>query len=344
MSRWRKLKIGLPFALAFCGIYFVLDLVALTFAPAMRAAMGNACEVWHRIVLGVSAGLIGLIRIGRRHPALDRPYRRWLQTTPWTSDMPVPLGAVRLVWSDAALLACGILLAQCTIPGSPFLPLITFGLPYLVVAAYAMHVTRQSHFVLLLFGFGGIIRAWDDTAIVLTTMAAMYGVFWINLRTSLAKCSYVALSGKVKFRRGNLGWPFDALRPQPTDTRTTWPAIFIGAALVGWLAYAIDFQYRQADTFDQLTEDGIVVMAGAFMGLIRAVIYTSRCHSPRPIWARILTGRLIAPGYDYVFLTPIAVGIAVFALIMLAPSPRSAYLPIFLGASLLSLILIAFGG
>jgi hypothetical protein len=96
MSRLSRFKIGLGMVILFFLAYFSLDLWALSLDPVARGVFAPLCESWRRLVLTVAFGCLGFFRIVRRHPACNKLYTAWLQTTPWTSDMPLPMGPVQL--------------------------------------------------------------------------------------------------------------------------------------------------------------------------------------------------------------------------------------------------------
>jgi hypothetical protein len=227
---------------------------------------------------------------------------------------------------------------------SPELPVLAFGIGYLLAACLAMTSAGQALAVSVPFGFGAIIRFWDNPALALIIMAATYGIFFLNLRRALSRRSFEALPSELKFPTGVLGFPFEPMRPAPAGVKTTWAGIIVGATLVGWLAYAIDFRFRASLPENQPLINVMIFYITVVLALARLAIYASGFRSPRPLLARILTGKLIVPGYDYVLLTPIAT-IAAGALFGLsAPSSSSDSEPVFLGICLAVLVLIAFGG
>jgi hypothetical protein len=345
MTRLGRLPVAFGLLVLFLAIYFSMDLTFLFALRGIKAAfVAPECDKWHRGVLTIGLGVLGILRVVRFHPVLNSAYTRWLQKTPWTSDMPLPLGPVHLVWTDGVVLVGAMLLARYSTNASTLVPLIAYAIGYLVAGALTMIGTEQPLAVIIPFGLGGVVRLWDYTGFVLAICAGMYGVFALNLRSSLAKCSFVGLSPKLKFPSGNLGWPFDALRPKTTDIKMPWITIVIGAALIGWLAYAIDVRVRLADPSDRSSANPFIIFAGLALALSRMMVYMLGYGSPRPLWARILTGRLIAPSYDYVFLTSIATGAATVFFVILSPSPMSIYEPVHLGGTLAALVIIAVGG
>src|SRR5262245_8847594 len=45
-----------------------------------------------------------LMRVPARHPAGNKQYRRWLETSPWSDRLPPPLGPATPAWKDALLM------------------------------------------------------------------------------------------------------------------------------------------------------------------------------------------------------------------------------------------------
>src|SRR4051794_3175520 len=50
-------------------------------------------------------GWYGAYRALKFHPVVHSKYRQWLELSPWTNRLPLPLGPVMFVWQDALLIA-----------------------------------------------------------------------------------------------------------------------------------------------------------------------------------------------------------------------------------------------
>src|SRR5207249_1213109 len=79
------------------------------------------------LLLAVACFSYASFRTTHCHPFYNARYRRWLQTTPWTSRLPLPLGPIHLVWQDGFVLVMMALLAYLQGDLNP-LHLLTFSL------------------------------------------------------------------------------------------------------------------------------------------------------------------------------------------------------------------------
>ena len=62
-------------------------------------------------MLFMASVLHGTIRVFAIHPIWNEGYQGWLESTPWFSRKPLPLGPVELVWEDGLILGPLILLS-----------------------------------------------------------------------------------------------------------------------------------------------------------------------------------------------------------------------------------------
>jgi hypothetical protein len=124
---------------------------------AAENILASARNARGAIVIAASVGY-GIFRIIRRHPAANNFYRHWLLTTPWTAKMPLPLGPVDLRGWDVAFLITAVAVARFFTDIGSFTPLIAFGMAYLVCATLALAITRRPMTIILLFGFGAVLR------------------------------------------------------------------------------------------------------------------------------------------------------------------------------------------
>jgi hypothetical protein len=173
------------------------------------------------------------------------------------------------------------------------------------------------------FGLGLAVRLWHQPSAALAAAVLLYPLAFIGLRRSLVKFPW-DLSWQEEIHRGlsvqtkgyrsgegdELGWPFERLRPKaPVGTRgiSTRDAILI-SLLAGWWLYAV-----ASLPSDPAVRLGIVyiVHLGA-VGLLavgRLSMYCAGHKAPISLWGRLWKFRLIIPGYDEVFLAPVAVGL-----------------------------------
>src|SRR2546430_2449077 len=65
----------------------------------------------------------GLYRVMKFHPVVQAKYRQWLELSPWTNRLPLPLGPVMFVWQDAVLIGAVTALASMRYGIAPLAPL-----------------------------------------------------------------------------------------------------------------------------------------------------------------------------------------------------------------------------
>ncbi len=316
-----------PLVIAFLVIYSVFNagiwLIHLQ-SNLMAKEMSNALdrESIHGAILGSAAVAYALYRLGRFHPACNRAYSAWLKSSPWSSDRPLPAGPVHLVWQDAV--AVGSLVALAIWPGRvyAFAPLIAFALAYLIGLTCILAVTRTwPCFLAASFiwpGFLLLVRApWLSTALG----AILILVIWRGTRRSFqtfpwpawASANRLGLSGGRSelpdFRFDGavsdpmrLGWPYFTLSPKFKPRSMTVSASLAISALVGWWLYCF-IKCFQAEPMPA----GMVLFLAIVAACARVVIYCMGVVPPFNVWGRMASRRFILPGFDKVFLTPVAV-------------------------------------
>jgi hypothetical protein len=262
-------------------------------------------------------------RIFYFYPVCNHPYRRWLETTPWNSRKPLPLGPVHLVWQDGVVLLVMALLAYVQAPDlNPLQLLTTFLVAYLTALAVNFRPVRQwALFYGVAFGLGLVVRLWHHPWAAAAIAVLLYPLAYAGLRRSLASLPwdlswqeeiYRKLSaqrkGSLSGEADTLGWPFERLRPKApiwTSGILTRDAI-LASILAGWWLYAV-----ASLPADPIVRRGIAlaVHIGA-VGLLSSLLLFAYCTGNMPpisFWGRLWTFRWIIPGYDKVFLAPLAV-------------------------------------
>src|SRR5262245_22736690 len=95
-------------ALAAAGIvYCGFQGIFLSQEWFMRIAffrMNDGAEVLQFVAYGFVGGY-AVYRVAGFHPGYRAGYYLWLRGTPWSSQKPLPMGPVHLVWQDVLLLA-----------------------------------------------------------------------------------------------------------------------------------------------------------------------------------------------------------------------------------------------
>jgi len=313
-------------------------------------------------MLGTSFVILGavsfaLFRLTRFHPAFHPRYAAWLRSSPWTWNRPLPLGPILLVWQDVFVIAVLAGVAWCVHATAAFVP-ITFGLSYLIGLNIAMAVTR-TWLPCLLMAFlwpalfltqdkdfptgcivaGLVIVAWAGTRFSLRTFPWSRNELESmrdsapNLAKSLASAE-IRLPGSEKSvwaQVSNLGWPFNALSPKAKYYSIPRLASISLSLLLGWWVYCVTV------AFESSIVPAAILFFAIFAAFIRLVLYCNGLRTPFNIWGRLATGRLIIPGFDRVFVTPLtAIGIAIAGGVVISHFDPSSPA---IGAGLLALIL-----
>lgn len=272
--------------------------------------------------IGGAAGLYALYRLWRFHPAWNIPYSAWLRCSPWSAGKPLPLGPVHPVWQDAAVL--GILSAVACWRAQPAIPPIVFGLIYLIAMTLTLAFTR-TWVPCLILGF-----LWP--ALILPAMkgppeigifAAVLLATWFGHRESLRQFPWrrgdttdarssgaksplefeiqIAGLSDSAVRTQNLGWPFGWLSPKVGREPIAASTSVAISALFGWWTYCAFVALAIPDC------GPLLVLFGIFAAMLRLAIYCATLGPPFNIWGRFASGRIIVPGFDLVFITPLAV-------------------------------------
>ncbi len=300
--------------------------------PAAAEGFSDMEEVKHirMFILGGTACAIAIYRLWRFHPACSPAYAAWLKLSPWTAGRPLPLGPVHPVWQDAAMIAALAALARWHAQVDPSIPVIAFALTYLIGMTLLLAYTRTWSYCLIL-GFLWpslilpIMKGWPAAG----PLAAMVVAVCLGYRESLRRFPWTFLPDprrtreagadsllQAEIRIGGLGsepgmrgsagvgWPFLALSPKADFPSISNSTSFWISLLVGWWAYC-------AITSFEIERSAAGILLFSMMAAIfRLTFYCSGVTPSFSVWGRLASGRIIVPGFDKVFLTPLAVVLA----------------------------------
>ncbi len=271
------------------------------------------------IALVFAAATLGVYRASVFHPVFRKSYRQWLESTPWDGRQPAPLGPIAWTPQDVAIIAAMALAAWWRHPGIwPWHVVLAF------VATYAL--TMAVSFVLLgerlwaylsAFALALLVSHWSRETIVsaLFVAALAYGLVHLGLKRSLARFADWKLDWldrfnidmAVLFRRAivdKVGWPYDALTPNLIV-----PALRTSD---GWLLSLLAGCWTRAAigviTLNEPVSDPILVFA--FLVFLTGVAFRIGSYvvgslPPISVLGRLMTGRLVIPGYDRIFVAPL---------------------------------------
>jgi hypothetical protein len=276
----------------------------------------------YMVILGGAAVFYALYRLFRFHPACNWPYAAWLRSSPWTANQPLPLGPVHPVWQDAAVIGVLMVIAKCHARIDPVLPVVAFGLTYLIVMTILMAITRNwPSFLALGFLWPTLmlpcVEGWPTIILVVLLIL----VIWQGHRKSLRTFPWPFLSkpnitkaaserfglnfelrvDKLSGGPSYLGWPYLVLSPKSERRPITTSISFLMSSLAGWWTYCV----IKSSEMESLPE--LILVFALLSAVIRLAIYCSSIAPPFNVWGRIASGRIVLPGFDKVFLTPLAV-------------------------------------
>lgn len=310
MLNWLRLVLPPGWVIGGFGLAYVgVDLLVLCVALPGRAWPNPERWLsWNVLLWGYLA--YGIFRAVAFHPVLRPDYRRWMQSTPWTPRHALPLGPVHLVWQDLLVMALVELLAM-RYPG--FHPLrypLVFLIPYLFALLAVLPATGQVPAAYAIgFGLGGVLLILPNLQLAAGIVMVLYGIAYLAIRRSLKKFPWdtAKIEQAIKpgfsqdaMRQGQLGWPFERLKPK-WDQPCVSPLHGTLLSLLGGWWFAVLGTLLGSDQelspFTPLAV-GLCVMARIFA-------YCQGHWPPIGLWGRIFTLRWIIPAYDQVFAAPI---------------------------------------
>jgi len=331
---WRHLR---PFVPRWWIVALFLLATAVSLAVEfllLRYAVGTESDpsIARCGVLGVAGVVYGITRVFRFHPVFRPEYRRWLLATPWTARDPLPLGPVHLVWQDVVIFVLLVAFGYGSPSGTAWLAPAFAVAAYLATLCAALAMTGTHHYAYaIVFGLGLALRLvewpeWSGLALAATTAIAWPGVRrslralpWYSDRDPYGWAKGISLvesaAGQDRLegmRRRRVGWPFSLVENTDVGPKVPLKHGLLLSVLVGWLVYVV-----VALGADELRpRDGLwwVFFFACAAALIRVGLYAINHAPPISLAGRLATGRLIIPGYDRVFVAPLAAAVAGVAL------------------------------
>ena len=307
--------LSLKSILVYLVIYFTPDLVVHSFLRIFHLPMGGEVQ---RLLVHIHAGALGFFlvimgfgRVSVPHPVANRSYRKWLKTTPWHPRTPLPLGPITLNFYDLTMLVVtGLLFMGSGM--SPELAVLLFGIPYTLSIMRSLLVTGPARIdYLLLLGLLALAWALPDVRLAAVILIAVYPVEHLAIRHSLKSFPW---EPQVPKHAVPLGWTFQRLGPEPTTIRVPFFDALIVSLLMGAAVFVV-LSKSVAET--RSTLEGGFALAGIIAALIRFGIYSGGT-STLGIFTRLVTGRLVIPGYDQILVAPFLITTLLVAASVLA--------------------------
>jgi hypothetical protein len=318
MKSW--LRVTLPQDGFVAGLLLSYVLVEVVFPLLTQMMWGVAVD--HPIgelIVRFATFVYAAHRVLSFHPAFRPDYRQWLETTPWTSRHPLPVGPIHLVAQDVLVLAVLAGAAWARHPRvSPAHLILMFLVVYEFVLMMSFALLRMPWFAYTIgFGLGLVALLWQTPRPALGVAAAVYSISYAGLRRALERFERWDLSwmneqplfsmsqekAVDRMRQNVLGWPFDIIRPRDVAASITYREGIMLSVLAGWWCFVA---LQKVDPLAaRIVGNMAVGFACQFAVIGRVATYCWGYAPPIGLWGRIFTLRWIIPGYDYVFIPPL---------------------------------------
>ena len=312
---WPRLWLVAVFAAAYALLDSAIWLIERS-VPGFSGDVSTMPEfaIFRSIVLSTGAVMYAVFRLVRFHPVCDRAYAEWLKLTPWTAAKPLPLGPLHIVWQDAVVDGAMAAVAHWHAHLSPLIPVVAFGFVYLAGMTLLLALTRQrTACVILGFLWPALLLPYPNDLPRFVLLSAIVAVNGFGYRRSLGAfpwngrfLSLQSMNLNIDFGQGKylqalsvLGWPFGALSPKLEFRAVSTFRGLIVSTLLGWWAYCIIAGSRCPPVPE------LLLVVASFAALARLGIYCTRITTPFTVWGRIITGRLLLPGFDQVLVIPL---------------------------------------
>jgi hypothetical protein len=305
-NRWAIFVLGLLFLLVEGGCRY-LESKNIPVAVNWRFRPAHA-------LLVIATVLYGVARAVATHPIWNPGYQIWLESTPWVSRKPLPMGPVELVWEDGLILG-PLLLLSALLPEPRSMQLIcAFLLRHLLILTATLFLTRAWAIAYAsAFALGLAVWLWRQPLVCLVASTLVYLMAydglrrgfdrfpWKRLQMPNADADLVSAGGPSEM----LGWPYDRmLREVVSGHENSGTNAVLCCMLGGWWLFVLSsFVGDPGDRQVVLSFPFIIMLA--VCPAARLYVYMMGYIFPITFWARIRTGRWIIPGYDQVFVAPI---------------------------------------
>ena len=269
------------------------------------------------IAVHVAGMLIyGVYRATAFHPFFRSGYRRWLETTPWSWDKPLPVGPAHPVVEDALIVAAAgfpLWLAGHVHPITSYAIALSV---YLVALSVTFAQTGAWGFQFAVpFGlglapiFGAGRPELYGAAVLASWLVAMIGLRRSFRRWPWADVPSIAFDPNKGFtfegKPPALGWPFDRLGPRVEPPASPHDVLgkVLWSLLIGWWFYAIGcISGPEGHVGGFIMVLSLALMQGS--GELAATV--AGYAPPINLAGRIARLRPLVPSYDQVFLPPFA--------------------------------------
>jgi hypothetical protein len=246
----------------------------------------------------------GLYRVMKFHPVLQAKYRQWLELSPWTNRLPLPLGPVMFVWQDAVLIAAVTALGSMRYATAPLAPFTAFATTYAVAACVPLlQLKRVAECVAIVVLLPLMIPYTHATNVRFDIAGACFLIAQFGMWRTLAKFRWPRETTKPS--SGWLGFPMNMLGPIDSMNRVPVGAGLGMALIIGWWVAVIGLAVPElSESRSAATVHDICWIWAVLCALVRMLIYCATYLPPTSLWGAIRTGRLIIPRYHYILISP----------------------------------------
>ena len=267
-------------------------------------------------LLGFGGFLLGVYRAVAFHPYFRPRYLRWLKTTPWTVNKPLPLGPLELVPEDAVALGLLVFLGT-TLPDFTSLNIINmflFGhVLALILTFWKTGASGHGYCALLFLGF--VPQMWQRQWVDFALLVSIYLVVHVGLWRTLCKFPWQTEGfwrdlGFVNAPAGadpnpSCGWSYNRFyRDIHLAKGINRIDALLGCMLGSWWLFSacsLIVDPRDRELAIAMVAIGVILFAPP----ARLLIYVRGYQPPISLRGRIGTFRWIIPGYDQVYVGPI---------------------------------------
>lgn len=271
----------------------------------------------------------GFLRAAWFHPTYRRDYLRWLELSPWTARQALPLGPILLTPYDCALVVVMAAASVSELQTGPFMTPLLFLGGYLVSAALFLLRTGQravpfavlhglAASAMLKGGWGLGIAAllyclaawafrrslaglpWTDGPFATSDSAGFAGFIGL-LRIPPRRFSEGGPRDASLFLPMEVGWPQALLSPVRMHPAISWSSACAVASLSG-LWFFVFTRAVEPRMDSPLAGPPILVV----IAILRLCVYLAQQAAPTGLRGRWALRQPLIPGFDVVFLAPLA--------------------------------------
>ncbi len=261
----------------------------------------------------VLLGFYGFSRVLSFNP-FHKGYLVQLVLSPWHVGKPLPYGPVRLCWIDGLVLAIFILLEFLFPTIHWAIPFIAFFAGYNLGVFLLLSVSKEANYILFcalaapLFMY---FRLNLNTILALLVALTIFGQWKIYCflkhfpwNTPWWTEDAIEIFKKDALRRRIIRWPFKELCIERNKSNTPANNVVITLIVLWWLHTLCWYLIQSEPEITSASVEKFYIIPFIGIPFIRLVAYLVY-RPPISLLGRFVTGRLIIPGYDKIYIAPL---------------------------------------